>query len=179
MGPLHSTGGSLKRTVTCQVVPYGGAPLWVYTLPTMPLKSQEAGLLAHQLVSTSKHRGEALARLRKMYPEVGWFCDDNYGLSLLYPPDYSTKALPLAVRFSARHIIRATPNGVVYVKDVGSRILSSDEHSRIRLFQVITGLVPTGEMNEHTEKMLRVVCGGPEELPTKRSCWERLMEDED
>ena len=154
------------------------APLWVY-IPLMPSKAQEAGRLAQQLVATSKHRGEALSRLRKMYPELGWYCDDNYGLSILLPPHYPMTELPKAVRFCAKHILRANLNGVLYVKDVGLRTMSCNEYERIRLFQVITGLIPDGLMGEHTERMLRVVCGEPEDLPTKRSCWERLMEDED
>lgn len=148
-------------------------------MPPSATVAREAGRLAQQLISTSVGRGAALNRLRLLYPDFRWYCDDNYGLSVLCPARKSLTGappeLPSQVKHTASHIIAVEHGEVVVVKDRNS--LLDHETGRLRLFQVIAGLVPDGLMGEATKEQLRVWSG--EAVVQRKSAWERLVDDED
>jgi hypothetical protein len=143
-------------------------------------KARDAQDLARRVLA-GIHVTESLAALQELFPGFHFYNDENYGLSVVC--DRHGQGMPHGLLHALNHAIIVEPNdgGILHLvtfKDRSGR-LRGEPREVVRLFQVVTGLTPDGEMGQQTVNQMRVVHGGkPEPKLERLSVWERIMEDD-
>lgn len=150
--------------------------------PPLTQKTLAAQAYARRIVAGDRV-AEALVDLQNLYPRFRFFCDENYGLSMV--GNHLGRGVPHGLLHALSHVVLVEPNDVAVLRLVifkdKSGILHENPREVVRLFQVVVGLVPDGVVGSHTLGQMRLIAGTQVSSiadSVRPSVWERLLEED-
>jgi hypothetical protein len=141
-----------------------------------------------QNILAGRYVAKHMRQLRELFPAFRFFYDSHYKLVVVTPylnarvtwADDFPKLLviPHGLSHAASYILRVSSEDIEVCKDQNDLLRSDQE--RIRLVQVVLGLVPDGILGEQTRLAMQEFNGllpQDNNFLGRKSVWERLNDD--